>query len=76
METGAVMIKADTDCGVVFRCQMLNEDGGILFPAYIVAESMHFAIQHAFRIRDTRNETASSSERVYGFKVWHEPSAA
>jgi hypothetical protein len=76
METGAVMIKADTDCGVVFRCQMLNEDGGVLFPADIVAESSHFAIQHAFHIRDTRIEAGSSSERVYGFKVWHEPSAA
>ena len=76
METGAVMIKADTDCGVVFRCQMLNEDGGILFPAYIVAESLDVAIQRAFHMRHARNEAASSSERVYGFKVWHEPSAA
>jgi hypothetical protein len=76
METDTVMINADSSCDVVFRCQMLDEHGHILFPADIVAESLHIAIQRAFQIRDTRNEAASSSERVYGFKVWHDPSAA
>jgi hypothetical protein len=58
-----------------YHCHMLDERGEILFPADIIAETLDAAIRHAFSILHTSNESASSSERVYGFEVWREPSA-
>jgi hypothetical protein len=58
-----------------YHCHMLNERGDVLFPADIIAETLDGAIRHAFCILQTSNERASSSERVYGFEVWREPSA-
>jgi len=49
---------------------MSDEDGDILFPADIVAESLAGAIQHAAKIRQTSNEGTSYSRRVYSFEVW------
>jgi hypothetical protein len=59
-----------------YRCHMLNERGDVLFPADIIAETLDAAIRHAFNILHTRNEGASSSEQVYGFQVWREPSVS
>ena len=53
-----------------YRCNMLGEDGDILFPADIVAGSLSAAIQHASRIRQMSNEGASYSRQVYAFEVW------
>jgi hypothetical protein len=53
-----------------YRCNMLDEDGEILFPADIVAESLAGAIQHAAKIRQMNNEGTSYSRRVYSFEVW------
>ena len=53
-----------------YRCNMLGEDGEILFPADIVAGSLSAAIQHASRIRQMSNEGTSYSRRVCAFEVW------
>jgi hypothetical protein len=49
---------------------MSDEDGDILFPADIVAESLAGAIQHAAKIRQMSNEGTSCSRRVCAFEVW------
>lgn len=43
-----------------YRCKMLGENGDILFPADIVAESLAAAIQHASKIRRMSNEGSNS----------------
>ncbi|HZD45483.1 MAG TPA: hypothetical protein VE109_05330, partial [Acidobacteriaceae bacterium] len=53
-----------------YRCNMLSENGDILFPADIVAESLAAAIQHASNIRRMSNEGTAYSRQVYAFKVW------
>jgi hypothetical protein len=53
-----------------YRCNMLGENGDILFPADIVAESLAAALQHASKIRRMSNEGTSNSRQVYAFEVW------
>jgi hypothetical protein len=75
--TDAVVANPGSRDGVIFRCQMLGRQGDILFPTDIVAETMDIAIQQAFQIRQERNEAAAAAaERVYAFRVWHDPPAA
>jgi hypothetical protein len=74
--TDAVVTTQGSNDGVLFRCQMLDRQGDILFPADIVAETMDIAIQQAFQIRQERNQAAAAAERVYAFRVWHDPPAA
>jgi hypothetical protein len=71
--TDAAVIDPDSSQGVVFRCQMLDRDGEVLFPADIIAETLDIAVQQAFHIRRTRNQDAAAAERVYAFRVWHDP---
>jgi hypothetical protein len=52
-----------------YRCNMLDERGGIFFPADIIAENLDDAIRHAADILRTNNQ-AVSSRRVYSFEVW------
>jgi len=52
-----------------FRCDMLDERGGILFSADITAEALEGAIRHASDVLQTSNRS-SSSRRVYAFEVW------
>jgi hypothetical protein len=52
-----------------FRCDMLDERGGILFSADITAETQEGAFRHAADILRTSNDS-SSSRRVYAFEVW------
>ena len=52
-----------------FRCNMLDDDGEILFPADIVAETLFIAIQCAFdNIR--RFNVVAVAKRAYAFEVW------
>ena len=53
-----------------YRCNMLDEDGNIIFPSDIVVESLAAAIQHAFHIRETSNQSTSPPRRIYAFEVW------
>ena len=71
--TDAAVIDPDISHGVVFRCQMLDRHGDVLFPADIVAETLDIAVQQAFHIRQARNQDAAASERVYAFRVRHDP---
>jgi hypothetical protein len=52
-----------------FRCDMLDERGGILFSADITAETLEGAIRHASDVLHTSNRS-SASRRVYAFEVW------
>jgi hypothetical protein len=56
-----------------YRCQMFGEDGEVILPTDIVAESLDTAVQCAFRILHASNERGAGSSWIYGFKIWHEP---
>jgi hypothetical protein len=52
-----------------FRCNMLDDDGDILFPADIVAESLSIAIRHAFD-NISRYNAVAVTKRAYAFEIW------
>jgi hypothetical protein len=54
-----------------FRCHMLDEHGGIPFPADIVAETVSAAIRQAFEILESSNLSYLPFRQVYAFEVWH-----
>jgi hypothetical protein len=56
-----------------FRCHMLDERGGVLFPADLTVDTLDAAILHAFDILRTSNER-SSSRYVYAVEVWSDTS--
>jgi hypothetical protein len=56
-----------------FRCNMLDDDGEILFPADIVAETLSIAVQYAFDNIRRFNAVAVAvavAKRAYAFEVW------
>jgi hypothetical protein len=52
-----------------FRCNMLDEHGGILFSEDIIVESLEGAIRHASDALRTSNHSLPS-RRVFAFEVW------
>ncbi len=52
-----------------FRCEMLDERGGVLFSEDIIADTLDGAILHASNVVQTSNQS-SVSRRVYAFEVW------
>jgi hypothetical protein len=52
-----------------FRCEMLDERGGVLFSEDIIADTLDDAILHASNVVQTSNQS-SVSRRVYAFEVW------
>jgi hypothetical protein len=57
-----------------YRCNMLDQRGGILFPADVVADDLEAALRHAFDVLRTSNQHASLSTRVYALEVWADTS--
>jgi len=52
-----------------FRCDMLDERGGILFSADITVLNLEAAVGHASALLHTSNQSGPI-RRVYSFEVW------
>ena len=53
-----------------FRCYMLNAEGEVLFGVNFAAETLDAALQRAFELRHTKNQSRVSSRLIWGFEVW------
>ena len=50
---------------------MLDEQGDIVFPRDIIAETVSAAIRHAFEILEANNLSPLPFRQVYAFEVWN-----
>jgi hypothetical protein len=53
-----------------YRCNMLDRQGDVLFPADVVAEDLEAALRHAFDVLHKSNLSSAASNRVYALEVW------